>query len=67
MSRKAQVPSADVASLVRGAIRGGLDPSAFIVERSVDGTVRLLPTTPGAAVASPDSGEAEWDKALGLQ
>lgn len=67
MTRRAAIRTADIARLVRGAISGGLPAGSFIVEQTVDGRIRLLPTAPGVDLTSPDSGEAEWDKALGLQ
>lgn len=66
MTRPAAVRQADVSRIVRGAIKAGMPAGSFTVE-VVDKTIRLLPVAPGAALTSPDSGEAEWDKALGLR
>ena len=67
MTRRAAIRQADVSRIVRGAIKAGLPAGSFSIE-VVDGIVRLLPCAPGAALPSADSsGEAAWDKALGLQ
>lgn len=66
MSKRAAIRQADVSRIVRGAIKAGMPAGSFVVE-VVDGIVRLLPAVPGVAVPSGDTGEAEWDKALGLR
>lgn len=42
MTRRAAIRQADVARVVRGALRGGMPPGSFAV-KVVDGEVHLLP------------------------
>jgi hypothetical protein len=64
MTARAQVRQADVARIVRGALKAGLPPGSFSVE-VVDGIVRLLPVAANAPSDAASEAERRMKEAFG--
>lgn len=66
MTRAARYTQADVARLVRGAVKGGWPVGSFKVTVE-NGQPVLLPTGASDPLPSAQDAEDAWDRALGLR